>query len=143
MTISYPLKASSVDRSVFEKLPHSNTGFYRVKRDFIAFKKVCHRVRCLSVALLLIPKGAHVYLTTYKCRASMAYVCGIRRCAGAYDALGHLKVSHYKTAESQFDSRFKYRVGECVVPDLTFSYEMEECESGIHFFCDERDAELY
>ena len=87
-----------------------------------------------KIVKLLIPaeaKRSHAF--GRKCRAEYAEVLEITK--------GSRKL---KTAFSQHNPDFRYKVGETVRPLEAFSDDwMEECESGIHFFISKLEAENY
>ena len=67
-----------------------------------------------------------------KCRCSKAKVISIRAMDGE-DAF-------LETARSNYDSNFKYKLGEWVVPDSFDDNRWKECSNGIHFFMTEKEA---
>lgn len=87
-----------------------------------------------KIVKLLIPaeaKRSHAF--GRKCRAEYAEILEITK--------GNRNL---KTAVSQHDESFKYKVGKTVKPSLPFSDDwMEECDSGIHFFITKIEAEKY
>ena len=96
--------------------------------DIIGWKKC----RDGKVAKLLIPtdaKRSHAF--GRKCRAEYAEVLEIYK--------GGRKV---KSAVSQYDDKFAYKVGDIVKPTTKFDEDFtEECSSGIHFFITRLEAE--
>jgi len=95
--------------------------------DIIGWKKCADG----KIAKLRIPteaKRSHAF--GRKCRAEYAEVLEIYR--------GKRLV---KSATSQYDSSFTYKVGETVRPKSKFSEDWtEECASGIHFFITREEA---
>ena len=66
-----------------------------------------------------------------KCRSSSAKVISI---------ISLLTGRSLKTAFSNYDHNFKYRVGKTVKPTEHFNKSMEPCASGIHWFLSKQDA---
>ena len=94
--------------------------------EFTAYKKANG-----VIVTLLIPKDAlRSSATTYKCRASKAIVLEI-------DGGNMTEVM------SDYDSSFKYVVGETVTVDNFDTDRWNECSTGIHFFMSRRMAENY
>ena len=94
--------------------------------EFTAYKKANG-----VIVTLLIPKDAlRSSATTYKCRASKAIVLEI-------DGGTMTEVM------SDYDSSFKYVVGETVTVDNFDTDRWNECSTGIHFFMSKRMAENY
>ena len=94
--------------------------------EFTAYKKANG-----VIVTLLIPKDAlRSSATTYKCRASKAIVLEI-------DGGNMTEVM------SNYDSSFKYVVGETVTVDNFDTNRWNECSTGIHFFMSKRMAENY
>ena len=96
--------------------------------SIIGYKKC----RDNKIVKLLIPteaKRSHAF--GRKCRAEYAEVLEITK--------GSKKL---KTAISEYDSNFTYKVGETVKPKAEFSDNWtQECESGIHFYITKIEAE--
>lgn len=128
-------------------------GFYRVVKPLYTFKlvnvvsPVREKTLRRAIANLIIPAGAIVYAdyrafhersdtNERKMRASKAYVYSIEPTSSSIK-------SKYVTAESRWDPRFKYYVGEMVEPAHQFSFAGNQCESGIHFFLNLYDAFYY
>lgn len=113
-------------------------GFYELTQSVIAYKKVYVRRKDNSllnaVVTLEIPRGASVYLTYDKCRASSAIVKKIEVCG---------EKTNYRKAYSVYNRSFQYQVGKKVKPDRAFSHLTMECQSGIHFFRTKAEAENY
>lgn len=68
--------------------------------------------------------------------------------SGAGDSIPTLfdegKLRERKNAYSGWDNEFRYRVGRNVKPQGDpFSHEFDQCEAGIHFFLNVRDALKY
>ena len=90
--------------------------------DIVGYKKLADGTICK----LIIPATAKRHNATgRKCRAEFAVVlegCGV----------------------SEWDGRFKYKVGETVRPRDPFDEDRwNECGSGIHFFLTREEAEAY
>jgi hypothetical protein len=98
--------------------------------ELIGWKKC----RDNKIVKLLIPKDAkRSHAFGRKCRAEYAEVLEITK--------GNRKL---KTAESEYDNNFKYKVGETVKPISQFSENwVEECDSGIHFYITKLEAEMH
>lgn len=111
-----------------------NSGFFELKKAVTVYKRVAlYDAHAPAIATLEIPRGATVYLTDHKCRASSAIVKEITSWNG----------KQVKTAYSKYSSHFKYEVGQKVKPLKKFSYKHNECESGIHFFRTKKEARNY
>lgn len=100
-----------------------------VSKDLHVFKHVEGRGHGV-IANIIIPAGAHVFITPIKCRASKAFV---------HSMVNSHTLRPVSTAKSWHSSQFVYRVGEMVVPDK-FSRAPDVCASGIHFYTDVVDA---
>ena len=96
--------------------------------DIIGYKKC----RDNKIVKLLIPKEAkRSSAFGRKCRAEYAEVLEITKGS-----------RQLKNAVSDYDSSFKYKVGETVKPVQGFSEEWEnECAPGIHFYITKLEAE--
>lgn len=90
--------------------------------------------RCAIVTLRITAETPRMQPYHDKCRAAKATVLEIR------DMLTGRKL---ETARSVFDRKFIYRVGETVRPTRPFSYEYDDCATGIHFFLLEHAARRY
>jgi hypothetical protein len=84
------------------------------------------------IVKLEIPADAHrSHAMGRKCRASKAVILAI------YDGAGEVD-----EANSSYDNKFRYRVGETVTPTEPFDTNMwSECSSGIHFYITRLEAE--
>ena len=98
--------------------------------DIIGYK----RCRDGKIVKLLIPKEAkRSHAFERKCRAEFAEVLEISK-----------GTRQLKTAISNYDSSFKFRVGETVRPTTPYDDDwMNECSTGIHFFITKLEAEKY
>lgn len=92
--------------------------------DIVGYKKCCDGV----IVTLRIPRGAIVFsINGYKCRTNKAKVIAIDGVTRA--------ISRYKY--------MSYYVGdEFTIYDFNCEYNIE-CSTGIHFFMNKKDAELY
>lgn len=101
-------------------------------RTFEPPKTVYKKCLCGVIVEAEIPKTAHVRGSkNSKCRASEAIITGI-----IGDTLGE------KIGISKYDLKTIYEVGYHVVID-NFDYSNNECSTGFHFFCTEKEAEQY
>lgn len=112
---------------------------------FIAYKKVRNvnqrKVKDYNIiAKLRIPaKAKRSSATTRKCRASEAKVLGFYKLDGT-----PIPSTAIKYARSEYDSSFKYTIGETVVPKKPFNEDRwSECASGIHFLMSFEEAVDY
>jgi len=97
--------------------------------DIIGYKK-CQDDKIVK---LLIPKEAkRSHAFGRKCRAEYAVVLEITK--------GTRKL---KSAVSQYNGAFKYKVGEIIKPDKFDENWKDECSSGIHFFITKVEAGRY
>ena len=91
--------------------------------DLIGYKKCCGG----KIVKLLIPKEAkRSHAFGRKCRAEFADV---------------LEISQGKSAKSQRDETFVYKVGERVTPKDWSDDWRQECAGGIHFYITRIEAE--
>ena len=94
--------------------------------DIIGWKKC----RDGAIVKLLIPADARrSHAFGRKCRAEYAQVLKIYKNKGK------------KTATSDYDGSFTYKVGETVKPDKWGEDFTNECASGIHFYITREEAE--
>jgi hypothetical protein len=120
-----------------------SSKFREVTEPLRVFKKVrvdaYYYGRGYAIANLIIPKGAFIYAGDTvgsmdrhdrKMRASEAKVHSI---------VG-LDRKRLDRACSSFAPTFVYRVGDVVRPVYGFSWEADQCESGIHFYLNLGDA---
>lgn len=101
------------------------------------YKKELALYRQQGIAVLKIPVGAKIICgddKNFKLRASIAKVLDVWALSG--DKITCL-------AFSSHDNSFKYPVGKIVKPDGGFDERYITCGSGIHFFLDRREAEVY
>ena len=98
--------------------------------DIIGYK----RCRDGKIVKLLIPKEAkRSHAFGRKCRAEFAEVLEITK-----------GTRQLKTALSNYDSSFKFKVGETVRPTAPYDDDWtNECSTGIHFFITKLEAENY
>ncbi len=98
--------------------------------DIIGYK----RCRDGKIVKLLIPKEAkRSHAFGRKCRAEFAEVLEISK-----------GTRQLKTAISNYDSSFRFKVGETVRPTTPYDDDwMNECSTGIHFFITKLEAEKY
>lgn len=122
-------------------------GFYKVVKPMHVFKKVhvgTDSRNTQAIANLIIPVGALIYAEDVpiyfadandydyrKMRASEAKVVSIVSCKNQIPA---------NEGFSGSGSSFKYHSGKTVKPTYPFSKKAAQCESGIHFFVNLRDA---
>jgi hypothetical protein len=100
--------------------------------SFIGYKKaVCEYI----VKLQICEDAKRSSATTKKCRCSKALVLAIENIDGSDSGLQEI--------ESDFDSRFVYRVGEIAEVSDFDDNRWNECSPGIHFFMDRQDAVEY
>ena len=98
---------------------------------FIAYKKASGHIVELE-----IPEDAkRLSATTRKCRCDKAKVLRILN----YDRT----VAYVKEVRSNYDSGFKYKVGEFVSVDNFDEDRWNECSTGIHFFINFQEAVDY
>ena len=98
---------------------------------FIAYKKASG-----YIVELEIPEDAkRLSATTRKCRCDKAKVLRILN----YDRT----VAYVKEVRSNYDSSFKYKVGEFVSVDNFNDDRWNECSTGIHFFINFQEAVDY
>ena len=98
---------------------------------FIAYKKASGHIVELE-----IPEDAkRLSATTRKCRCDKAKVLRILN----YDRT----VAYVKEVRSNYDSCFKYKVGEFVSVDNFDEDRWNECSTGIHFFINFQEAVDY
>jgi hypothetical protein len=100
--------------------------------NLVGYKKLCGDV----IAKILIPtdaKRSHAF--GRKCRAEFARVLELTALDGT---------PFTGEGQSQYDSEFKYRVGEIVRPENGFEVDWtNECAAGIHFFITREEAVAY
>lgn len=96
------------------------------------------------IANLIIPAGALIYVESdafsvaygdslfiRKMRASRAFV---------HSLVTQTKQTTVTTAVSGYSKAFKYTTGSVVEPAEPFSKREDQCDSGIHFFINMKDA---
>ena len=127
-------------------------GFYKVVKPLYVFKKTNSydgRGGCVEVITnLIIPVGAVVYApdsawwvqyldSRYrKMRASKAIVHSQALRHGSHRQVDNSRSGYYNYS-------FIYKNGTVVKPKERFSYESNQCDSGIHFFLNLADAYHY
>lgn len=104
----------------------------QIRKGICLTKKMIGYKKCRNdlIVKLEIPKGAIVFsINNTKCRTNIAKV---------------LEISNgRKTAISQRDKNFKYKVGKIVkVDNFNCQYNIE-CAEGIHFFRTKKEAKEY
>jgi hypothetical protein len=121
-------------------------GFYKVVKPMQVFKRVHHGENYVrAIANLVIPVGAMIYVNpaafwkgqcsdSRKMRASEAFVHSL-----ATQRTGRPLLE----ARSGYSYNFKYHIGKTVKPELRFSKQAAQCESGIHFFVNLADAKTW
>ena len=98
---------------------------------FIGYKKLRHD----KIAKIEILEDAlRSSATSRKCRCSKARVISISN----YDG-----TTNYSNGYSQYDTSFKYQVGELISVDNFDTDRWNECSTGIHFFITRREAVEY
>ena len=97
--------------------------------NIIGYKK-CSDDKIVKLSIPAEAKRSHAF--GRKCRAEYADVLEITK-----------NGKSYKTAISQNDRDFKYKVGERVTPDSFDKNWTDECSNGIHFFITKLEAENY
>ena len=102
------------------------------KYNFIGYKKAGYEY---IVKLQICGDAKRSSATTKKCRCSKALVLSIENIDGSDSGLQEI--------ESDFDSRFVYRVGEIAEVFDFDDNRWDECAPGIHFFMDRQDAVEY
>lgn len=100
--------------------------------SFIGYKKAGYEY---IVKLQICGDAKRSSATTKKCRCSKALVLSIENIDGSDSGLQEI--------ESDFDSRFVYRVGEIAEVFDFDDNRWDECAPGIHFFMDRQDAVEY
>ena len=100
--------------------------------SFIGYKKAGYEY---IVKLQICEDAKRSSATTKKCRCSKALVLSIENMDGSDSGLQEI--------ESDFDSRFVYRVGEIAEVSDFDDNRWSECSPGIHFFMDRQDAVEY
>ena len=100
--------------------------------SFIGYKKA---VSEKIVKLQICKDAKRSSATTKKCRCSKALVLAIENIDGSDSGLQEI--------ESDFDSRFVYRVGEIAEVFDFDDNRWNECAPGLHFFVDRQDAVEY
>ena len=100
--------------------------------SFIGYKKA---VSEKIVKLQICKDAKRSSATAKKCRCSKALVLAIENMDGSDSGLQEI--------ESDFDSRFVYRVGEIAEVFDFDDNRWDECAPGIHFFMDRQDAVEY
>ena len=100
--------------------------------SFIGYKKACYEK---IVKIQICEDAKRSSATTKKCRCSKALVLSIENIDGSDSGLQEI--------ESDFDSRFVYRVGEIAEVFDFDDNRWDECAPGIHFFMDRQDAVEY
>lgn len=100
--------------------------------SFIGYKKASYGY---IVKLQICEDAKRSSATTRKCRCSKALVLSIENMDGSDSGLQEI--------ESDFDSRFVYRVGEIAEVFDFDDNRWHECAPGIHFFMDRQDAVEY
>lgn len=133
-------------QSIEIRLPTSIGGysqmgrFFRLRRPVVGWKKTCIRNPYLLYVItkLTIPTDTWVYShENYdKKRAEFAIV------ESSYIISNNYKrhKDYVEVSTSLFDTGFKYRHGNLVMPSKAFSFYDDVCESGIHFYLTEREA---
>ena len=100
--------------------------------SFIGYKKAGYEY---IVKLQICGDAKRSSATTKKCRCSKSLVLSIENIDGSDSGLQEI--------ESDFDSRFVYRVGEIAEVFDFDDNRWDECAPGIHFFMDRQDAVEY
>lgn len=100
--------------------------------SFIGYKKAGYEY---IVKLQICGDAKRSSATAKKCRCSKALVLSIENIDGSDSGLQEI--------ESDFDSRFVYRVGEIAEVFDFDDNRWDECAPGIHFFMDRQDAVEY
>lgn len=100
--------------------------------SFIGYKKAGYEY---IVKLQICGDAKRSSATTKKCRCSKSLVLSIENIDGSDSGLQEI--------ESDFDSRFVYRVGEIAEVFDFDDNRWDECAPGIHFFIDRQDAVEY
>ena len=102
--------------------------------DFVAF--IGYKKASGYIVELEIPEDAkRLSATTRKCRCNKAKVLRILN----YDRT----VAYVKEVRSNYDSDFKYKVGEFVYVDNFDEDRWNDCSTGIHFFINFQEAVDY
>ena len=102
--------------------------------EFYGYKKV-HIGNIKCIAKLYIPAEAkRSSATTRRCRCEFAKVISITSLDGR---------QAFDEAVSNYDPKFKYKVGETVYPDKFDENRWDECSNGIHFFIQRQEAVNY
>lgn len=110
-----------------------SSRIYLVKKEMYVYKALSGN----KIANLVIPEGALIRIPcsySNKFRASRAKVHSIYSLRGK---------RYCDKGISEFDTNFKYNVGNIVVPTYPFSLGDSECAPGIHFFLNIADAINY
>ena len=100
--------------------------------SFIGYKKAAYEK---IVKLQICEDAKRSSAIGKKCRCSKALVLSIGNIDGSDSGLQEI--------ESDFDSRFVYRVGEIAEVSDFDDNRLNECAPGIHFFMDRQDAVEY
>ena len=102
---------------------------------FIGFKKAYYQSEPYIVVLEIPEDAKRLSATGRKCRCDKAKVLEIQNIDGS-------KVD-VEFVCSQYDSSFKYKVGEIVSVDDFCENRWNECSQGIHFFINRQEAVDY
>lgn len=100
--------------------------------SFIGYKKAAYEK---IVKLQICEDAKRSSAIGKKCRCSKALVLSIGNIDGSDSGLQEI--------ESDFDSRFVYRIGEIAEVSDFDDNRLNECAPGIHFFMDRQDAVEY
>ena len=137
------------------------TNFWKVVNPLKVWKRAHKsRARGKVIVALSIPVGATVFMQTdvnynaedtRKMRASEAFVekqfyVGwpyLEEHSGAISTYNLDRYEEVQASESCRASHFKYETGKIVTPEADFSTRSRQCDSGIHFFVNLRDALAY
>jgi len=113
----------------------ANCIFVRIEEPVEVWKKTITQEGLRAMTRLIIPVGATVYVgLDNKRRADAAFV------AESYiqDKLKPVDLTY-----SPYNRDFSYQVGNFVCPHNGYALTYNTCASGIHFFCNKSDAEIY
>ncbi len=114
--------------------------FVTLTHDIRVYKKASFG-ETRAIVTLILYAGTVVYKgADRKCRATRALVNKTEQ----IDRMNwQRKVKPGSIARSLRNDKFLYKPGQWVQPQHAYSFEHCECESGIHFFENRKDAENY
>lgn len=157
------LKHNEVKQYIEDNCKALGNGFYEVVNDLKVWKKTATYRGCNVVVALLIPKHAVIYagclkspnlfnmhMLYRKMRASKAIVVEqfkvpttLGRNRSMHVVLRTESLKAVNKSYSKWDYDFLYETSAIVEPSQDFSWLIDECRPGVHFFVNLTDALMY